>query len=72
MGIYWDRNNSLLASFVATDGFYEKIRLNIYPGIIKVFSISPGIFASVGGRGRFTFGMTLSVLPLGICGHYPR
>ncbi len=72
MGIYWDRNNSLLASFVATDGFYEKIRLNVYPGMIKVFSISPGIFASVGGRGRFTLGVTLSALPLGICGHYPR
>jgi hypothetical protein len=71
-GVYWDRNNSLLASFVASDSFYEIVRLNIYPGIIKIFSVSPGIFASVGERGKCTFGMSLSVLPLGICGHYPR
>lgn len=71
-GIYWDRNNSLLASFVACDSFYELIRLNIYPGFVKIFSFSPGFFASIGERGKYTFGMNLSILPMGICGHLPR
>jgi len=71
-GIYWDRNNSLLASFVACESNYEMVRLNIFPGIIKILSVSPGIFASVGERGKCTFGMSLSILPLGICGHLPR
>jgi hypothetical protein len=71
-GIYWDRNNSLLASLVACESNYEMVRLNIFPGIIKILSVSPGIFASVGARGKCTFGMSLSILPLGICGHFPR
>jgi hypothetical protein len=71
-GVYWDRNNSLLASFVVCDSFNEIVRLNIYPGILKIFSISPGMFASIGERGKCTVGMTLSVFPLGICGYHPR
>ncbi len=71
-GLYWDRNNSLLASFVLCDSFYEIVRLNIYPGVLKIFSVSPGIFASMGERGKYTFGMTLSMFPLGICGYHPR
>jgi hypothetical protein len=71
-GIYWDRNNSLLVSFVICDSFYEIIRLNIFPGTINIFSISPGIFASVGDRGKYTLGINFSVLPLGICGFHPR
>ena len=71
-GVYWDRNNSLLASFVVCDSFNEIFRLNVYPGILKIFSVSPGIFASIGERGKCTFGMTLSVFPLGICGYHPR
>jgi hypothetical protein len=71
-GLYWDRNNSLLASFVICDSFYEIVRLNLYPGILKIFSVSPGFFASFGERGKCTFGITLSALPLGICGYHPR
>jgi hypothetical protein len=71
-GVYWDRNNSLLASFVVCDSFNEILRFNIYPGILKILSVSPGIFTSIGEKGKFTFGMTLSVLPLGICGYHPR
>jgi hypothetical protein len=71
-GVYWDRNNSLLASFIVCDSFYDIVRLNIYPGILKIFSVSPGIFVLVGERGKSTFGMTLSVFPLGICGYHPH
>ena len=71
-GVYWDRNNSLLASFVVCDSFNEILRLNIYPGILKIFSVSPAMFVSVGERGKCTLGVTLSVFPLGICGYHPR
>ena len=54
-GVYWDRNNSLLASFVVCERFNEIILLNIYPGILKIFSVSPKIFASIGERGKCTF-----------------
>jgi hypothetical protein len=52
--------------------FNEIFRLNNYPGILKIFSVSSGIFALIGERGKCTFGMTLSVFPLGICGYHPR
>jgi hypothetical protein len=71
-GLYWDRNNSLLASFVVCDSFNEIVRFNMYPGILKLFSFSPGIFTSFGERGKCTVGVTLSMLPLGICGYHPR
>jgi hypothetical protein len=71
-GLYWDRNNSLLASFVVCDSFNEIVRLNLYPGILTMLSVSPGFFASFGERGKYTLGMTLSVLPLGICGYHPQ
>jgi hypothetical protein len=71
-GVYWDRKNSLLASFVICDSFSEIVRCNIYPGIIKIFSVSPGMFISVGERGKYTLGVTLSAIPLGICGYHPR
>jgi hypothetical protein len=69
--VYWDWNNSLLASFVVCDSFYEIFRLNIYPGILKLFSVFLGIFTSIGERGKCTFGMTLSIFPLGICRYHP-
>jgi hypothetical protein len=72
VGVYWDRNNSLLASCVLCDSFNEMFRFNIYPGILNIFSTSPGFFASIGERGRFTLGLTLAVLPLGISGYHPR
>jgi hypothetical protein len=71
-GIYWDRNNSLMASLVVSDNFRDFFHFNLYPGVLLLGSISPGMFVLVGDRGRLTFGITASFLPLGISGYHPR
>jgi hypothetical protein len=68
-GIYWDRNNSLLASLVLADSFADIMRASIFPGVFFLGHFSPGVFCSVGRNGEFTAGVTASFLPLGISGH---
>ena len=70
-GIYYDRNNSLLASFTVADSFTDIVRMNIYPGFIQSAYFSPGIILSAGERGRWTFGITANFRPLGLCGYHP-
>lgn len=67
-GIYYDRNNSLLASFVVADTYYMRYRLNVYPGVLALGSWSPGIFCSLDANGHPTLGVTLTSLPVGV-GH---
>ncbi|MCX6120335.1 MAG: hypothetical protein NTX44_01795 [Ignavibacteriales bacterium] len=70
-GIYWDRNNSLMASLIASDNFRGLVLLNIYPGVFSIKSFSPGFFLLVGKGGTFTLGITASFLPVGISMNKP-
>lgn len=70
-GIYWDRNNSLLASLVMADSFIETVRINVFPGVFFLAHFSPGLFCSFGKKGAFTAGITATFLPLGISGFNP-
>jgi hypothetical protein len=72
VGLYWDRNNSLLTSLVVADGFSEILRINIFPGVLFLGNFSPGAFFSFGRRGKFTAGITAAFLPLGISGYLPH
>lgn len=66
-GIFYDRNNSLMASayFAQTQSY--RWRLNLYPGLIRVKSWAPGCFAAIDHDGRVVGGLTLSSnLPLGL------
>jgi hypothetical protein len=70
-GIYWDRNNSLMASLVASDNFHGRVLLNVYPGVFSSQSFSPGFFLLAGSDGAFTIGITASFLPLGVSVNKP-
>jgi hypothetical protein len=65
-GIYYDRNNSLLFSVMASSRTNEKLRLNLYPGVIDLWGFSPGLFASVGSREQFMAGFTVQYSPIGL------
>ncbi len=71
-GLYYDRNNSLLASLVVADNFNEFLRVNIFPGIVNVAGFSPGGFCSFGERGKLTIGVTAKFLPAGLSAYVPR
>ncbi len=70
-GVYYDRRNSLLGSVVYSEAYNQRLRVNVYPGIIECGGASPGLFLTVTGGGGYTAGFTLSMLPLGLSFHTP-
>jgi hypothetical protein len=65
-GIYYDRNNSLLASLAYCDNQNTRFRLNVYPGLFCTSIFSPGFFLTVTHDGTTTAGLTMHILPVGI------
>jgi hypothetical protein len=65
-GIFYDRENSLLASLMASNRVNEKVRLNIYPGVVDLFGGSVGFFASIGRGDQFIAGVSVQFSPLGL------
>ncbi len=62
-GLFYDRNNSLLASLHLsglTDNF---VTLNIYPGVVKFGKFSPGLWGAYRRGGNFIFGLTTVYTP---------
>jgi hypothetical protein len=57
-GVFWDRNNSLLASLVVSGVSEYFIYADVYPGVIKIGNFSPGIWTIIGRNGNFTMGFT--------------
>ena len=72
IGIYYDRNNSLLASIVYSDVPNNCFRLNIYPGLLSNNYFSPGLFLTVSKAGATVVGITLRVFPIGLALHSPN
>ncbi len=72
VGVYWDRNNSLMMSLVLTDNFKEFFYFDVYPGVVSVGSVSPGFFILVGKKAQITLGVTFSFLPIGLSAYIPR
>lgn len=65
-GLFYDRDNSLLASVMASDRINEKLRLNLYPGVIDLWGFSPGLFAAIGSANQFIAGFSLHYSPIGL------
>jgi hypothetical protein len=57
-GIFLDRNNSLLASFVMSGVKEYFCMADVYPGILRFSGFSPGIWTVVGRDGDVMFGFT--------------
>lgn len=69
-GVYYDRNNSLLASVVIADTYFMRYRFNVYPGIFFLGSCSPSFFLSIDSNGATTVGVTVASFPLGVGYHF--
>ncbi|MEO8399582.1 MAG: hypothetical protein ABI550_07180, partial [Ignavibacteriaceae bacterium] len=65
-GIFYDRNNSLLASLVLSGVKEYFCMIDIYPGVLKLNNFSPGIWAVFGRNGNTIFGLSSKfILSLG-------
>lgn len=65
LGVFYDRNNSLLASLSITIKTDYMINVNIYPGVIKFWDVSPGLWGAYSQDGNVILGFTFSWLPFG-------
>lgn len=62
-GIFYDLNNSLLASLMVSNVAENRVRLNVYSGVLRLGPISPGFFVS--GSKEWVVGMYISFIPIG-------
>ncbi|UCG92639.1 MAG: hypothetical protein JSV97_02710, partial [candidate division WOR-3 bacterium] len=65
-GMFFDRNNSLLASLMVSTVPEDRIRVNIYPGLVRLGPFTPGVFIS--GTEQWVVGINVSYIPLGVAG----
>ena len=61
-GVFYDRNNSLLASVVLSGIKEYFCSIDVYPGIIKFDRFSPGVWTVIGLNGNLTFGVATKYL----------
>lgn len=65
-GVFYDKNNSLLASLAVTIKTDYMVNVNIYPGLIKLGDISPGIWGAYSQDGNVILGVTATWFPVGL------
>jgi len=70
--IFWDRNGSLMSSLVFGGNRGYAARLNIYPGIVKYKSISPGLIFLLRKNGELMAGINFAWAPVGLVGKMGR
>jgi hypothetical protein len=66
VGAFYDRENSLLASVLISGISDYKLHINIYPGVVSIASVSPGLFCAFGDGGKFVSGINFSYVPFGL------
>jgi len=70
IGLFYDRNNSLMTSILLTGPRQYNARINIYPGFFKVGWFRPGMYMGVGEWDNFLVGITFAHIPVGLLGGY--
>ncbi|MDA0986179.1 MAG: hypothetical protein O3A55_01025 [Bacteroidetes bacterium] len=65
-GVFYDKENSLLASLIFSNRINEKMKLNIYPGIFEFYNVSPGIFIHIGSNNQLVCGLMIKATPFGL------
>ncbi len=64
-GIYWDKDDSLLASLTLNGTTNLAFRVNVYPGVIHISNWDVGLFGGISKSKSVVFGANVS-LPIGL------
>lgn len=64
-GIFYDIDNSLLTSLVLSGTKGYKARLNVYPGLLYIWKLSPGLFVNLRKDNQVALGLQFSFIPIG-------
>ena len=68
VGIFYDKQGSLMASLLLSGNRTYKMRATFYPGLVKFFKLSPGLFAALGEKNDLIFGIHFPAFPIGLAG----
>jgi len=66
-GAFLHRNGSLLASIHVSQSWTQRLRVNVFPGVVSWHGVSPGIYLGV-RDGAVIVGMSAGGLPVGLAG----
>lgn len=65
-GLFLDRDGSLLASLFVSEGWTQRLRLNVYPGVVRVGRYSPGLYLGLREPDTVILGVSAAALPFGL------
>jgi hypothetical protein len=68
LGIFYDKNNSLMTSIIITGPRFYNAEINVYPGFFKLGCIMPGMYLAFGEWDKFIIGVTFAKIPFGLYG----
>lgn len=71
-GLFYDLDDSLLASLILSGTKGYRARLNLYPGLVRLGPFSPGLFANLRRDDQIVLGGIVSFLPVGFAGRPHR
>ena len=66
VGMFYDRNHSLLLSVLISGPRMYNARINIYPGLLDFTWFNPGFYLGFGEWDHFILGLTLAHIPVGL------
>ncbi len=69
-GFFYDRNNSLMLSILASGQKSYRVVTNIYPGLVSIAGFSPGLFVVMTSQNKMILGMSVSFLPVGLATNF--
>lgn len=67
-GFFYDRHGSLLFSVTSANTSRYRLRVNAYPGLLRVHNATAGLFVLLGRNGDTIAGVHLAGFPIGLAG----
>jgi hypothetical protein len=66
LGLFYDRNGSLLFSAQWANTSRYRFRLNAYPGLLRIGTVAPGLFLDANKHDELVAGVTITAIPIGL------
>ena len=67
-GFFYDRHGSLLFSVTGAKTSRYAVKVNVYPGLLKVRGRTAGLFVAWNRDGAVVAGLTVPIVPVGVAG----